>query len=284
MEIDKYLEVGLLATKKAKEILLNYFEKNKNLKIDEKSKNDFVTQADKESEKAIIDTILEFFPNHKIYAEESEHNLDKLKDGDIIWIIDPLDGTKNFIHHIPIFGTSIGVAKFSLKYEEGYYPFKKGYIKLLTGIINLPVLDELFFCKLNEGAYKNFSKIKVSSIPLSKALVATGFPFRLKHVVDKYLKSFKEVFLKVAGIRRMGSAAIDLAYTAAGHFDAFWEHNLHPWDIAAGILLIKEAGGEVSDFLGKNNMFISGNIIGTNKVCYNEFLNIIKNTLGDLEK
>ncbi|HIC98958.1 MAG TPA: hypothetical protein EYP08_04790 [Pyrodictiaceae archaeon] len=143
MEIEKYLEVGLLATKKAKEILLNYFEKNKNLKIDEKSKNDFVTQADKESEKVIINTILNFFPNHKIYAEESEHNLDKLKDGDIIWIIDPLDGTKNFIHHIPIFGTSIGVAKFSLKYKEDYYPFKKGYIKLLTGIINPPVLQIL---------------------------------------------------------------------------------------------------------------------------------------------
>ncbi len=284
MEIDKYLEVGILATKKAKEILLRYFEESKKLKVDEKSKNDFVTQADKESEKIIINTILEIFPDHKIYAEESMHNLDDFKDEDIIWIIDPLDGTKNFIHHVPIFGISIGIVKFSSKYKKNYYPFKKGYIKLLAGVINLPVLDELFFCKLNGGAYKNFSKIEVSNRPLSKALVATGFPFRLKHVVDNYLKSFKEVFLKVAGIRRMGSAAIDLAYTAAGYFDAFWEHNLHPWDIAAGVLLIKEAGGKVSDFLGGDNIFVSGNIIGTNNTCYDEFLNIIKITLGCLEK
>ncbi len=284
MEIDKYLEVALLATKKASDILLSYFEKNKKLKVDEKSKNDFVTQADKESEKAIISTILENFPNHKIYAEESNHKVEDLKQGDILWIIDPLDGTKNFIHHIPIFGTSIGVALFSENPQEDYFPFKKGYIKLLAGVINLPVLNELFFAALNQGAYRNFSKIRVSRTPLSKALVATGFPFRLKHVVDNYLASFKEVFLRASGIRRMGSAAIDLAYTAAGFFDAFWEHNLHPWDIAAGVLLIKEAGGKVSDFLGGNRIFISGNIIGSNKVCYEEFLNIIRKTLGNLEK
>ena len=255
------IEVALEAAERASEVLLDYFGKLKEIEVEEKARNDFVTEADKLSEMIIIKTIKSSFPQHSIVAEESggyEGNEWK-------WFIDPLDGTKNFIHGLPFFCISIGVEY-------------KG--ELVASVIRAPILEETFVAERGSGAFFNGQKLTVSSRSFSEALIATGFPFRGKDSLDRYLECFKEVFLKVSGVRRCGSAALDLAYTAKGVFDGFWEMSLHPWDIAAGALLIEEAGGLVSDFNGGKEYLKSGNIVGASRETYGELLKIVKKHLG----
>jgi len=255
------IEVALEAAERASEVLLDYFGKLKEIEVEEKARNDFVTEADKLSEMIIIKTIKEEFPHHTIVAEESG-----LHGGnDWRWFIDPLDGTKNFIHGLPAFCVSIGVE------------FKG---ELVAAVINAPVLETVFTAEKGSGAYCNGKRIKVSERPFEEALIATGFPFRGKAYLDDYLRCFKEVFLSVSGIRRCGSAALDLALTAKGVFDGFWEMSLHPWDIAAGVLLIEEAGGKVSDFNGERKFLESGNIIGASLNTYPELYRIVHKHLG----
>ncbi|WP_163328004.1 inositol monophosphatase family protein [Desulfurobacterium thermolithotrophum] len=259
--MSKVLETALEASKKAADILMQYFTKLKDSQIELKSKNDYVTEADRKSEMIIIKTIKKSFPQHSIVAEESGlYSGDDWK-----WYIDPLDGTKNFIHGLPVFCISIGVEY-------------KG--KLVAAVINAPALGEIFTAEKGSGAYCNGRKLQVSKRNFEEALVATGFPFRGKDFLDRYLLCFKEVFWKVSGIRRCGSAAIDLAYTAKGVFDGFWEMSLHPWDIAAGVLLIEEAGGKVSDFNGNKEYIKSGNIIGASKNTYDKLFEIVNKYLG----
>ena len=254
------IEVALRAAQRASELLLDYFGKIE--EVEEKAKNDYVTEADKLSETIIIKTIREVFPQHTIIAEESGGHLGN----DWKWYIDPLDGTKNFIHGLPMFCVSIGVEY-------------KG--ELVAGVIQAPLLEEVFSAERGEGAYCNGQRLKVSSRSFSEALIATGFPFRGKEHLDRYLACFKEVFLKVSGLRRCGSAALDLAYTAKGVFDGFWEMALNPWDIAAGVLLIEEAGGIVSDFNGEKGYLKSGNIVGASPNTYGELLRIVQKHLGN---
>ncbi|MEJ2634257.1 MAG: inositol monophosphatase family protein, partial [Calditrichia bacterium] len=176
-----------------------------------------------------VELLLENFPDHRILAEEGTAND---SDADYRWIIDPLDGTKNHIQDVPVFCVSIALQK------------KK---ELIAGVIYDPVRDELFAAEKGSGAFCNGEQMQVGSRNLKASLIATGFPFRSKDYLPLYLLAFEEIFLRCSGMRRLGSAALDLAYTAKGRFDGFWELGLSIWDIAAGALMVREAGGIVSD-------------------------------------
>jgi len=255
------IETALIAAEKASQVLVKYFGKLKEEEIELKAKNDYVTEADKLSEMIIINTIRKIFPNHTIVAEESG----KHAGSDWKWYIDPLDGTKNFIHGLPVFCISIAV-----EYKE----------ELIAAVVKAPCLGETFTAEKGSGAYCNGKRIRVSTREFEEALIATGFPFRGKEHLNRYLECFKEVFLKVSGLRRCGSAAIDLAYTAKGVFDGFWEMALHPWDIAAGVLLIEEAGGRVSDFKGGRGYLKNGNIVGASPKTFTKLLEVVSRHLG----
>jgi myo-inositol-1(or 4)-monophosphatase len=253
-----YLETGKAAAKEAGKYLLENRGKITPHEIDEKAKNDFVTEIDHGSEKMIIEMILNDFPEHKILAEESSP---QAKTADYLWIIDPLDGTRNYIQDVPAFSVSIALR------HQG---------KIIVGVIYDPVHDELFSAIRGEGAHRNGKRIRVTNNHFSRALIATGFPFRSKRHLPAYLLSFEEIFLKCSGIRRCGSAAIDLAYLALGRFDGFWEIGLSIWDIAAGSLIIEEAGGIVTDFWGGANYMESGYIVAGNPNVYPELAQVVK--------
>lgn len=252
------LDTAIKAAKSAADILMENFGKITAKDIREKSKNDFLTHVDELSESKIIEIIHQSFPTHSILAEESGK---KDKDSEYEWIIDPLDGTKNFISGIPVFAISI-----AMRYHD----------KMELGVIMDPVRKELFTAQRGKGAFLNESAIHVSQREnLSECLCATGFPFKIKEMLPLYLKSFEEIFSHCSGIRRMGAAAIDLAYLAAGRFDGFWELGLSPWDMAAGSIIIEEAGGKITDFWGGNTYLENGNVLATNIQIHEELLNIL---------
>jgi myo-inositol-1(or 4)-monophosphatase len=208
---------------------------------------DFVTRVDNESEQIIISIIRKRFPGHHFLAEESLHEIET---GDYRWIIDPLDGTTNYIHGFPLSAISIG-----LQYKK----------EIIIGVILDPFREELFTAIKGEGSLLNGKRIEVSAVTsMSNSLIATGFPFKRKDLIDKYLALFKSIFLEVSDIRRAGSAALDLAYLACGRFDGFFEIGLAPWDCAAGGLLIREAGGVITNFSGEDDFLSTGNIIAGN--------------------
>ncbi|MFO7889138.1 MAG: inositol monophosphatase family protein [bacterium] len=238
------LKTAQNAAKIGGDILRKEFRKLKGSQIDVKGKGDYVTELDYRSEHEIISIIKKKFPDHAIMAEESDEQ--KTESG-YQWIIDPLDGTANYIQGIPVYAVSIGIAV-------------KGMISI--GVIYCPETEEMFWTEKGQGAYLNGNSIRVSEKKkMEDVILATGFPFRNKINLNTYLQSFKKLFLQSAGIRRMGAAAVDLAFTACGILDGFWEISLKPWDMAAGSLLIKEAGGKVTDFQGKQNYMESGNIV-----------------------
>jgi len=214
-----------------------------------KRHNDFVTEVDKAAEAAIISTLHHAFPDHAILAEESGRH----GDAEFLWIIDPLDGTTNFIHGFPQFAVSIGLQH-------------KGV--LTQGVVYDPWKNELFTASRGSGAFLNDKRIRVSRcLNLRDALLGTGFPFRGEESLDEYLGMFRAMTMKTAGLRRAGAAALDLAYVACGRLDGFWEIGLHPWDIAAGALLITEAGGMVADLQGGAGFIDSGRLVaGTPKI------------------
>ncbi len=208
-----------------------------------KGPSDYVTEIDKECERLITDAIRNNFPDHHIMAEESAN--DGLQPG-YTWVVDPVDGTTNFIHGFPLVAVSIAVCLDK---------------KPVLGYVLDPVRNELFSAKEGMGAWLNGAKLpRRQRVEIDRALVATGFPFRSKEYMDPYLASFKSIALQVSGVRRGGSAALDLAYVAAGRVDGFWEIGLKAWDIAAGALLITEAGGSISDFSGEDNYLFNGNV------------------------
>ena len=208
------------------------------VRISQKQVNDFVTEVDHASERAIIDTLLTAYPDHGILAEESgsEHGNPK---ADHIWIIDPLDGTTNFIHGFPVYCVSIALQV-------------RG--KLEHAVVYDPSRNDLFTATKGRGAFMNDRRIRVSKrTRLDECLLSTGFPFRPEDDFDKYLRLMGDVMQRTAGLRRPGAAALDLAYVAAGFSDGFFELGLQPWDMAAGALLITEAGGLVGNFTGDAN-------------------------------
>lgn len=235
------LEKAKIWVKEVGEIQLEKLGK-KNININIKSgKIDLVTEMDKLSEKILIEKIKKSHPEHSILSEESGM---RDNNSDYRWIIDPLDGTTNYAHGFPVFSISV-----ALKYKE----------EVILGVVYVPKLDELFFAIKDEGAYLNGERIKVSNTKkLEKSLLATGFPYDRAIDSNNNLKYFNQLVTKVRGIRRTGSAAFDLCNVAAGRFDGYWELKLNPWDVAAGVLIVREAGGEVINILRKK-LLISGN-------------------------
>ena len=230
------------------------------LKINTKSPNDFVTEVDQAAEQAIIETLLQAYPDHGILAEESgrEHGA---KHSEYQWIIDPLDGTTNFIHGLPFYCVSIALAHRNVVQQAVVYD---------------PTRNDLFYATKGRGAYLNDKRIRVSKrTRMSDALIGTGFPFRRGDNFKRYLKMFEEIMTQVAGVRRPGAAALDLCYVAAGHYDGFFETGLNPWDVAAGSLIIQEAGGLVGNFTGEPDFLHQREIVAGTPRIYGPLVQIL---------
>ncbi|KON79588.1 inositol monophosphatase [Azoarcus sp. PA01] len=231
------------------------------LTVQTKSPNDFVTEVDQAAEAAIIEVLRDAYPEHGILAEESGESAESAN-SEYQWIIDPLDGTTNFIHGFPQYAISIALAKNGV---------------LEQAVVFDPTRNELFTATKGRGAFLNDRRIRVSKrTRLNEALIGTGFPYREFDNIDAYLGMFKDLTQKTAGIRRPGAAALDLAYVACGRLDGFWEMGLQPWDMAAGALMIQEAGGLISDLAGEAAYMETGNIVaGTPKV-FGQLLQVIQ--------
>jgi myo-inositol-1(or 4)-monophosphatase len=248
---------------KAGTILLDYHQEVESLHIQSKGRFDYVTEADLAAQEAIIRLIRRRHPHHDILAEETtavpRQSVNR-------WVVDPLDGTTNFIHGVPVFAVSIALE------HEG---------TIGVAAVYDPCRKELFLAERGRKTTLNSRAIEVSIRQQpEEALVATAFPFRNKEILPRYLEGFTRVFTNASDIRRSGSAALDLAYVACGRFDGFWEIGLSPWDIAAGQLLVKEAGGRVSDFSGGGNHIWVGDIVAGNPPIHDFLLGIIQKVFG----
>ena len=244
------LNVAVMAARSAGNSLVRNLNRLEKLEVEIKGHNDFVSDADRKAEQIVIDTIHKHYPDHAIHAEESGVH----GESDTVWIIDPLDGTTNFLHGFPVFAVSIGVQV-------------KGRVE--HGVVYDPLRQELFTASRGQGAQLDGRKIRVSGRrDLEFALVGTGFPFRQgQRELEPYMNMLRKVLENTSGVRRPGAAAIDLCYVAAGRLDAFFETGLAPWDLAAGSLIIREAGGIVSGLDGSESYLDSGHILtGTPKV------------------
>lgn len=252
--INELLRFGIKIARKSGKILLKHY--GKRLKIELKSINNLVTEADKKSEAYLVKKIRNRYPDHEILAEESGiMPASKIPEERIRWIIDPLDGTTNFAHGFPFFSISIGIEKDN---------------EIIGGIVYAPYFDELFHAGKYMGAYLNNKKIEVSATEkLADSLVATGFPGENR---EMNMPHFKHILHASQAMRRCGSAAIDLCYTACGRLDGFWELGLKPWDIAAGSLMIKEAGGRVTNLDGSPLELEGQNILATNGKIHKEMI------------
>ncbi len=257
------LNIAVQAARQASKTLLRYIDRLDSLEVNIKARNDLVTEVDRQSEQEIIQVIRRAYPNHAILGEET--GFTESKDGnDFCWVIDPLDGTTNYLHGIPHFAISIAV---------------KSSENIEVGVIYDPIRNELFSAARGKGSHLNDRRMRISpNKKLENTIIGTGFP-PSAHSDDEakpYLKIFETIFPKVGGIRRAGAAALDLAYVAAGRFDGFWEASLKEWDMAAGVLLVQEAGGMMGDFRGEKNYLHNGNIIAGNPKVYKELLELIK--------
>lgn len=252
--IEKLTQTAIDAALKAGAILKRGF--GASFKIyNKEGKNNLVTEFDHKAESIIINSIKEVFPDHEFLAEESGESGAKNNDN-VRWIIDPLDGTVNFAHGIPIFSISIAAE------QNG---------ELLCGVIYHPILDELFVAKKGSGAYLNGKKLSVSTNKdLDTSFLVTGFPYNVNQNPCGCIDHFVDIIKNGIPVRRLGSAALDLAYVAAGKFDGFWEINLNPWDVAAGVLLVKEAGGQVTQYDGSEYSVYNESLLATNGKIHGE--------------
>ena len=253
------LNLMIIAARHAAKGLIRDFGEVENLQVTSKSLGDFVTKADLRAEEIIYSELMDTRPHYGWLGEESKSKIGK--DPTRRWIVDPLDGTTNYIHGIPHWAISIALE------------FKK---EIVSAVIYDPIKDELFVAEKGVGAWLNNRRLRVSNRKiLSEMLFATGLPFGTKPDLSTTLKEIESLMPLCSGIRRNGSAALDLAYVAAGRFDGYWERNLNAWDIAAGILLVKEAGGFVNSIIENDNPLISGNIIASNTHIYEKFARLI---------
>lgn len=244
------VNIAVMAARAAGNFIMRSFDRADQLTVERKSRNDFVTQVDRGAESEIIRTIRKAYPDHAILAEESGFSAGgqatSRHGSDVTWIIDPLDGTTNFLHRIPHFAVSIGI-----KVKD----------RLEHGVVYAPCTQDLYSASRGQGTLLNSRKLRVSSCrDLSQALIGTGVPLREEYL-DHYTTMLRNVARETAGIRRAGSAALDLAYVAAGRLDGFWEYNLRPWDMAAGIVLVQEAGGVVRELEGGEDVLASGHVL-----------------------
>ena len=241
------LHIAVRAARAAGRILLRYSDRLDRLSVHAKGHNDFVSEVDKSAEAAILQELRAKFPDHAILAEESGAQAGKSA---FEWVIDPLDGTTNYLHGFPQFAVSIALR------HRG---------RLECAVVYDPLREELFTATRGGGAQLNDRRVRVSDRPtLEGALIGTGFPFREQRHLEAYLAMFRALIQATAGVRRPGSAALDLAYVACGRTDGFWELGLAEWDIAAGALLITEAGGVISDLTGGGRLFETGHVVAGN--------------------
>jgi myo-inositol-1(or 4)-monophosphatase len=231
------------------------------LQVGSKGPNDFVTEVDRAAETAIIDILLEAYPDHGILAEESGRERGNRK-SEYLWIIDPLDGTTNFVHGLPVYAVSIGLAHRD---------------QVQQAVVYDPARNDLFYASRGRGAFLNDRRLRVSKrTRLAESLIGTGFPFRKGDNLKRYLKLLEEVMQNCAGVRRPGAAALDLCYVAAGWYDGFFESGLSPWDIAAGSLMVTEAGGLIGNFTGEADYLHQREVVaGTPKV-YGQLVQLLK--------
>ncbi len=254
------LNVAIKAARAAGAIINRAALDVESVRVSAKQTNDFVTEIDHAAEAAIIETLLTAYPGHGILAEESgsEHGA---KDSDFVWIIDPLDGTTNFIHGFPVYCVSIALSV-------------KG--KIEQAVVYDPTRNDLFCATKGRGAYMNDRRIRVAKrTQLKDCLVATGFPYRPGDKLKIYLNMLGEVMSHTAGVRRPGAAALDLAYVAAGFSDGFFEANLKPWDVAAGSLLVTEAGGLIGNFTGEADFLHQGECVAANPKIYGQMVGML---------
>jgi myo-inositol-1(or 4)-monophosphatase len=260
------LNIAIRAARSAGKLLLRYVDRVDVLKVQSKSRNDFVSEIDRGAEELIIRELRARFPDHSILAEESGAQ----GRGDYQWVIDPLDGTTNYLHGFPQFSVSI-----ALKHKG----------QLECGVVYDPLREELFTAARGQGAQLNDRRIRVAKrLSLEGALIGTGFPFRDQRHLEAYLGMFKDMTLVTAGLRRPGSAALDLAYVAAGRTDGFWEIGLAEWDCAAGALLVMEAGGTVSDLSGGPSFLQTGHLVAGNLKVHRAMLDLFEPHLTDALK
>lgn len=252
------LNVAIKAAREAGKIINRASQDIGALKVETKDTNDFVSEVDRSAEQAIISVLKDAYPTHGFFGEESGKTN---TEADSIWIIDPLDGTTNFLHGFPAYCVSIALQ------ERGV---------LTQAVIYDPVRNDLFTATRGRGAFLNDKRIRVTQrSKLQEALISTGFPFKDFSYFDTYINIFRDMAKKTSGLRRPGSAALDLAYVAAGYADGFFEINLSPWDIAAGALLVQEAGGIVGDFEGNESWLKTGNIVAGNPKVFGQMLQVI---------
>jgi len=272
--IDFHLAAAVSCARAAGRVLLDYWGRRATFTVQRKGPNDFVTVADRAAEEAIVRILRSRFPDHAIVAEESGSSGPAVAAGPVgvesvpgyRWFIDPLDGTTNYIHGYPLFGVSIGLMD-----AQG----------MCAAAVFDPVRDEMFTAARGSGAFLNGEPIKVTRPgKLANALLVTGIPFRSLERLDNYLEVFRSFIGGSAGIRRDGSAALDLAYVACGRYDGFWEMGLSSWDVAAGSLLVTEAGGVVTDFHGRPDFIGSGDIIAAGPEIHAPMLAVVRDAYG----
>lgn len=240
----EFEEAACEAAAAAGRIVRRRFGEKEPVRVELKGLHDFVTETDREAEAAVVDELRRRYPGHAVMSEEGSPEEEA---ADYRWVVDPLDGTTNFIHGVPVFAVSV-----ALEDRRG----------LVAGAIYDPLRDEMFRAHRGGGARMNRSAIRCSDpAATDQALIATGFPFRELSRVDRYLKAFEAFIRSTAGIRRAGSACLDLAYTACGRYDGFWEIGLSRWDVAAGVLIVREAGGTVTDVIGGDRALETGDIV-----------------------
>ncbi|MGL5727558.1 MAG: inositol-1-monophosphatase [Plesiomonas sp.] len=262
------LNIAVRAARKAGNVIAKAYEQPDSVEATQKGVNDFVTNIDKAAEKSIINTIQKSYPNHTIISEEFGEQIGE--DADVQWVIDPLDGTTNFIKRIPHFSVSIAVRI-------------KGRTEV--AVVYDPIRNELFTATRGSGAQLNGYRLRCADAKdLNGTILATGFPFKAKQHAAPYMAILSSMFTQCADFRRTGSAALDLAYVAAGRVDGFFELGLKPWDTAAGELMVREAGGIVCDFVGGHNHLLSGNTVAGNPRVVRAMLATMRDDLSEALK
>lgn len=254
------IELAIRAAREAGGILRDFASRG--FEVTRKGRINLVTEADHASEVHIKELISTHYPDHRILAEESGASEDRETGSDYCWIIDPLDGTTNFAHGLPCYAVSIGIS------HEG---------EMVAGVVYDPTRDELFTAQRGEGAQLNSKRIRVSGVEhLEQSLVVSGFPYDVRERMNEYLPAWERFLARAQGVRRLGSASIDMSYVAIGRFDGFWEFNLSPWDTAAGWIIIEEAGGKVTN--GKGDRFYndSPSLLCTNGLIHAEMLEVLR--------
>lgn len=264
------LNIALRAARSASELIFRSIERLDTIKVDEKDAKDYVSEVDRAAEQKIIDALRKAYPTHGILGEETGLHKGSGEGEDYLWIIDPLDGTTNFVKRLPHFAVSIAVRI-------------KGRTEV--AVVYDPMRNELFTASRGQGAQLNGYRLRgTNAKDLDGTILATGFPFKAKQHANSYINVLGKLFGECADFRRTGSAALDLAYVAAGRVDGFFEIGLKPWDFAGGELLVRESGGVVTDFAGGHNHYLSGNVVAGNPRVVKGILNTMRDELSEALK